>query len=48
MENHAEIIHQKLVPDVILILINNTKQPLHAEDCFKRIQFFLKEDYQKA
>ena len=26
--------HQKLVPDFFLILINNPKQPLHAKLCF--------------
>ena len=39
---------QKLVPDPFLILVNNPKQLLHAGHSFKRIQFFLKEDYQKA
>ena len=30
MENHAENVYQKLVPDPFLILVNNPKQPLHA------------------
>ena len=34
-KNHAENVHQKLVPDSILILINNPKQPLHAKNSFK-------------
>ena len=38
---------QKLVPDLIIILVNNPKQPLHAGNCFKK-QDILKEDYQKA
>ena len=37
--------YQKLVPDSFLIFINNTKESLHARNCFKDI---LKEDYQKA
>ena len=27
--------HQKLVPDPFLILVNNPKQPLHARNSFK-------------
>ena len=34
-------VHQRLVPDLSLILVNNPKQPLHARNSFK-------EDYQKA
>ena len=30
MENHAESVHQKLVPDPFLILVNNLKQTLHG------------------
>ena len=37
--------HQKLVPDPFLILVNNPKQPLHTRNSLKDI---LKEDYQKA
>ena len=40
--------HQKLVPDPFLILVNNTKQPLHARNSFKNKIYILKEDYQKA
>ena len=29
-KNHAENVHQKLVPDPFLILPNNSKQTLHA------------------
>ena len=28
-------VHQKLVPDPFLILVNNPKQPLHARNYFK-------------
>ena len=28
-------VHQKLVPNAFLILVNNLKQPLHARNCFK-------------
>ena len=35
MENHAENVHQKLVPDPLSILVNNPKQPLHARNSFK-------------
>ena len=31
-KNHAE----KLVPDSFLILVNNTKQPLHARNSFQK------------
>ena len=41
MENHAENVHQNLVPDLFFILVNNPKQPLHASNIFK------KEDYQR-
>ena len=34
-KNHAENMHQKLVPDPIFILVNNPKQPLHARNSFK-------------
>ena len=34
-KNHAENVHQKLVPDPIFILVNNLKQPLHAGNSFK-------------
>ena len=35
MENHGENVHQKLVPDPCLILVNNPKQPLHARSSSK-------------
>ena len=35
MENHAEDVHQKLIPDPFLILLKNPKQPLHARDSFE-------------
>ena len=35
MENHAENVYQKLVPDPLLILINNPKQSFHARNSFK-------------
>ena len=35
MENHAENVHQKLVPDPFFILAKNPKQPLHARNYFK-------------
>ena len=34
-KNHAENVHQKLVPDPFLLLVNIPKQPLHARSCFK-------------
>ena len=42
----TENVHQKLVPDPFLILVNDPKQPLHARNSFKND--ILKEDYQKA
>ena len=36
MENHVENVHQKPVPDPLLILVNNPKQLLHAGNCFKK------------
>ena len=39
-ENHAENIHQKLVPGPFLILVNNPKQPLHARSSFKNKIFW--------
>ena len=35
MESHGENVHQKLVPDPSLILVNNPKQPLHAINYFE-------------
>ena len=34
MKNHAETVHQNLVPDPFLILVNNPKQPFHARNSF--------------
>ena len=34
-KNLAENVLQKLVPDPVLILVNNPKQPLHARNYFK-------------
>ena len=34
-KNHAENVHEKLVPDPFLILIYNLKQPLCARNSFK-------------
>ena len=34
-ENHEENVHQKLVPDPLLILVNNPKQPLHPRNSLK-------------
>ena len=33
--------HQKLVPEPFLILLNNPKQPLHARNHFKKLTSFL-------
>ena len=33
-KNHAENLHQKLVPDLFKILVINPKQPLHARNSF--------------
>ena len=35
MENYAENMHQKLIPDPLLILVNNPKQPLRVRNSFK-------------
>ena len=34
-ENHAENVHQNLVPDPFSIFVNSPKQPLHARNSFK-------------
>ena len=34
-KNHAENMHQNLVPDLFLILINNPKQPFVARNYFE-------------
>ena len=40
MENHAKNVHQKLVPDPILILAIKPKQPLRARNLFKNRIFW--------
>ena len=40
MENHAENVLQKLVPDIFFILVNNPKQPFNARDSFKNKIFW--------
>ena len=40
LENYAENVHQRLVPDFFLILVSNPKQPLHARNCFKNKIFW--------
>ena len=39
-KNHAENVHQRLVPDPLLILVNNPKRPLHARNSFKNKIFW--------
>ena len=34
-KNHAENVHQKLVPDPFFILLYNPKRPLYARNSFK-------------
>ena len=34
-KNHAENLHQYLIPDPFLIMVNNQKQPLDARNSFK-------------
>ena len=38
--NHVEIVHQKLVPEPFLILLNNPKLPLPARNSFKNKVFW--------
>ena len=40
MENHAEMVHQKIVPDSFLVLVINLKQPLYVRNVFKKIRYF--------
>ena len=40
-KNHAENVHQKLIPALFLILVNNQTQPLQARN------FFYKSDILK-
>ena len=39
MGNHAENVHQNIVPDPFLILVNSPKQPLHARNSFENKVF---------
>ena len=39
-KNHAENVHQKLAPNPFLILLNNTKQILHAGNSFENKKFW--------
>ena len=36
MENHEENVHQKLVPESFLILLNNPKQPMHVRNSLEK------------
>ena len=45
-ENHAKNMHQKLVADPFLILVNNPKQPLHMQNYFQN-KMFLKRIIKK-
>ena len=38
-KNHAENMHQKLAPDLFLILPNNPKQALHAGNSLENKKF---------
>ena len=40
MEKSCRKCVTKLVPDSILILVSNPKQPLHAKNSFKKIKYF--------
>ena len=40
MKNHAENVHQKIVPGLFLILVNNPKQPFYAINSFKNKIFW--------
>ena len=42
MKNHAENVHQKVVPGSVLVLVSYTKQPVDAMNYFKNN--ILKED----
>ena len=39
-KSHVENVHQKLVPELFLILVNNPKQALHARKSFKNKIFW--------
>ena len=46
IENHAENLQQKLVPDLFTVFVNNPNQPLNARNYFK--SNILQVDYPKA
>ena len=46
MENHAENVHQRLVPDPFIILLNSPKQSLHARNSFEN-KIFVKRIIKK-
>ena len=37
LKNHAENVHQKLVPHLFLFLVNNPKQPVQARNFKNKI-----------
>ena len=39
-KNHAENVHQKLIPDPLLMLVKNPKQPLHVRNVFRNKIFW--------
>ena len=39
MKNHVENVYHKLAPDPFLILLNNPKQSLHANNYYKNRVF---------
>ena len=39
-KHYGENVHQKLVPDPFLILVNDPKQPLHVRNYFKNKIFW--------
>ena len=41
-KNHAENVHQKLIPDPFLILVNNPKQSLNARNSFTNQIFWMR------
>ena len=46
-KNYAENVHQKLVADPFLILVNNLKQPLHSRNSFKNFERGLSKNLKK-
>ena len=40
MQKSSENVQQKLAPDLFFILINNSKQPLHAINYFIKLRHF--------